>query len=132
MHERALLAEQTHGIDDSHDRARAGAARRSVDFRVGEDRHVAQVGALVARQAGENRAVDAGQSGLGRMRDRVGRLDGVLDLHPDTAQLGQVRAVDRQAHRFAVDNRVERAAEGDVGANRPRRRSHRDASMQHE
>ena len=55
-----------------------------------------------------------------------------LDLHADAAQLGKVRGVDRQAHRFAVDDGVERAAEGDVGTNLPRAELHRQAAVQHE
>ena len=66
------------------------------------------------------------------MRNGVRRLDRVLDLHADAAQLRQVRHVDRQPHRFAVDDRVEGAAKGDVGANEPRPEPDRQAAVQHE
>ena len=75
--ERLVVAEQSHRVDHRHHRRRAGAARRSIDLGVGEDRHVPQVGALVARRAGEDRAVDAAQPRLERMRDGLRRFDRV-------------------------------------------------------
>ena len=59
-------------------------------------------------------------------------FDGVLDLHTDAAQFRQMRDVDRQADGFAVDDRVERAAEGDVGANLSAPPASRHAAVQHE
>src|SRR5262245_5234004 len=119
--ERFVVGEQAHRVDDRHHRARAGAARRSVDFGVGEDRDVAKIGALVARRAGEDRAVDAAQARLERMRDRRGRFDGVLDLHTGAPQIREMSGIDWQADCLAVHDGVEGAAERDVRANHPRR-----------
>ena len=132
MDEGSVLGEQSHRVDDRHDGARPRPARRTIHFRVGEDRDVSQIRAVVGRRRRENRAVDAGQSRLERMRNRLRGLDRFFDGHADAAKLGQVRCVDRQADRLAVDDRVERAAECDVGANRARPEPDDHPGMQHE
>ena len=69
------------------------------------------------RRSGEDRSVDSGESWLERMTDPCGRIDRGFNARAETAQLGQMREIERRSHRFGVDNRVEDATEGDVGAN---------------
>ena len=66
------------------------------------------------------------------MHDRVRGVDRADDLHPDPAQLGDVRGVDRQPHRLAVHDGVERTAKCDVNANLPAAQLHDQSAVQHE
>ena len=84
--------EQAHLGQHRHHRARAGAARRSIDFRVGEDRHVAQVGVGRGRRPGEDRAVDALEQRLVRGARPSRRFDFARDRHPRAAQFGETLA----------------------------------------
>ena len=75
-----------------------------------------QVGALVPRRRREDRAGTILLGAGARMYPGLHRVDRVGDLHARAAQLGHAGDVDRQPDRFAVDDRVEPAAKGDVGA----------------
>ena len=58
VHERHVVQQQAHVVQHRHHRRGAGAARRAIDFGVGEDRDVAQVRVGQLRRRGEDRAVD--------------------------------------------------------------------------
>ena len=129
----AVVAEQPHGVETAMTAAVPVPHGDRSTSRVGKDRDVSQVGAVVVRRAGEDRAVDAAAGparadarSCARLRSRR------LIVHAGAAQLGQMRGVQRQADRFAVDDRVERAAERDIGAKLPRAELHGEAAVQHE
>ena len=109
-------SEHSHGREHGHHRRGSGATRRAIDFGVGKDRHIAQVGAFDRRRAGEDRSVDPLQLRLERMLDLHRLLDRVLDLHPGAAQVREPFRRDGNTYGFTIDDRVERAAERNVHA----------------
>ena len=80
----------------------------------------------------EDRAVDTVEQRLQRMRDRHRLLDGVLDLHPEPPEVGQPLRRDRDPRGLAVDDGVEGAAVGDVGAELAASGADRDGRVQDE
>jgi len=69
------------------------------------------------RRRGEDRAVDAFEARVVRMDNAAQLLDLSRDRHAKLSQLGQMRAVDRHAGRFGIDDGVERAAERHIHRN---------------
>ncbi len=127
----AGISEQSHRVDYRHYRRCAGPAGRPVDLGVGKNRDVAEVG-IAIRRAGEDRPVDSMESGIEGMRDRMPSLDRMLDFHADAAQVRKMRGIDREAHWFAVHDRIKGAAKGDVRAHRAGGQRHRQTGVQDE
>ena len=60
------------------------------------------------------------------------RVNCAFDLEAHSAKLGEMCGIERQAHRFAVDDGVESAAERDVDTDAPRAERHVNTALQHE
>ena len=110
------------GVQDRQPGARPGAARRAIDFAVGEDRDVAlgpagRVGLgrfWPGHGLPEDHAVDAAQRRLQGVHDLDGRLQGRAQLALQGDELGEVGGGDPQAERADVERSVERATEPDI------------------
>ena len=131
VNERHVVQQQSHVVEHRHHRGGAGAARRSIDFGIREDRDVAQMRIRQMRRRGEDRAVDAFEARVVGVHHAAQLLDFARDRHAELAQLRQVRGVDRHARRLGVDNRVERAAERDVDGNLAAADRHHQRRLEH-
>ena len=112
-------------------RARAGAAWRSIELGLGEDRRVADVSVTclaVGRSArikvDDDRAVDEGQVRIGRVCRRVIAAQHVRDRGAYAAQLVGLLGHDAQPNLGGVDDAVVGATKGEVDTQRAVLRGH--------
>ncbi len=101
-------------VQDRQPGRRAGAARRPIDFAVGEDRDVALGTALALDGLPEDDAVDAREVRLVRVDDLERAIQGGAELALQGDQLGEGSRLDMEPEGPHIHRAVERPAERDV------------------